>query len=103
MSAVAQFTVWPEIDRKRLVGLCAAISGDADAAEDLAQETLLEAWRHRSKLVAHDGADRWIAAIARNVCLRWGRTRGRLPIPVETLPESAAAPEDRVADLLELL
>jgi DNA-directed RNA polymerase specialized sigma24 family protein len=40
--------------RHRLVGLCGAISGDRGAAEDLAQETLLEAWRNASKV--HDPA-----------------------------------------------
>ena len=33
-------------ERTRLVQLCARIVGDREAAEDLAQETLLEAWRH---------------------------------------------------------
>ena len=37
--------LWRESERRRLVRLCATISGDRDAAEDLAQETLLEAWR----------------------------------------------------------
>lgn len=31
-------------ERTRLVGLCAQITGNRDIAEDLAQETLLEAW-----------------------------------------------------------
>lgn len=67
-------------DRARLVRLCAYLTGDADAAEDLAQETLVEAWRHAHKL--HDpecphGRAQWLTAIARNVCLRWTRRRGR--------------------------
>jgi RNA polymerase sigma-70 factor (ECF subfamily) len=33
-------------ERARLVRLCATIIGNSEAAEDLAQETLLEAWRH---------------------------------------------------------
>jgi len=32
-------------ERDRLVRLCAKLTGDAAAAEDLAQETLLAAWR----------------------------------------------------------
>ena len=94
---------WQDIEHTRLVRLCATISGDRDAAEDLAQETLLEAWRHRHKLTDPDGADRWLAAIARNVCLRWGRARGRLPVPVADVPEPAPPPEDRIGELLELL
>jgi RNA polymerase sigma-70 factor (ECF subfamily) len=64
-------------ERARLVRLCARLSGDRDAAEDLAQETLIEAWRHQDRLLDQQGAGRWLAAIARNVCLRWARQRGR--------------------------
>ena len=62
--------LWRAPVRRRLVRLCAAISGDPAAAEDLAQETLLEAWRNAHKLRDPSGAERWLAAIARNVCLR---------------------------------
>ncbi len=64
-------------ERTRLVRLCASLTGDSDAAEDLAQETLLEAWRHLDKLHDPQGRAPWLAAIARNVCLRWGHRRGR--------------------------
>jgi RNA polymerase sigma factor (sigma-70 family) len=63
--------------RPRLVGLCARLSGDRDAAEDLAQETLLIAWRLRGRLHDPAGLDRWLHAIARNVCGRWRRQQGR--------------------------
>jgi RNA polymerase sigma factor (sigma-70 family) len=63
--------------RAQLVRLCTAISGAPEAAEDLAQETLLEAWRNQDKLTDPSGADRWLAAIARNVCRRWLRSRGQ--------------------------
>ncbi len=96
-------SLWQGTERARLVRLCANLSGDSDAAEDLAQETLLEAWRHRHRLTDTQGADRWLTAIARNVCLRWGRTRGGLPVPLAELPEAAAPPDDRVGELIELL
>lgn len=64
-------------ERTRLVRLCASLTGDSDAAEDLAQETLLEAWRHLDKLHDPRGRAPWLTAIARNVCLRWGRHQGR--------------------------
>jgi RNA polymerase sigma-70 factor (ECF subfamily) len=103
MSAVMDTGVWQGFERARLVRLCAAISGDREVAEDLAQETLLEAWRHRHKLTDAHGADRWLAAIARNVCLRWSRTRSRLPLPLAELPEPTAAAEDGIGELIELL
>ena len=79
-TAVAEATqaeLWRAGRRDRLVRLCASISGDRNAAEDLAQETLLEAWRNLHKLRDPAGAEQWLAEIARNVCLRWGRRRGR--------------------------
>src|SRR3954465_13508072 len=63
---------WP-----RLVRLCAHFTGDRDAAEDLAQETLIEAWRHQDRVYDRQGYSSWLSAIARNVSLRWVRQRGR--------------------------
>jgi len=65
-------------ERAWLVQKCAGIVRNADAAEDLAQETLLEAWRNRQKWHddEHENPEslrRWLAAIARNICLRWLR------------------------------
>jgi DNA-directed RNA polymerase specialized sigma24 family protein len=42
------------LERARLVRLCAKITGDGIIAEDLAQETLLEAWRHIDNLRSRD-------------------------------------------------
>ena len=90
---------WTEPEaRRRLVRLCARLSGDATAAEDLAQETLLEAWRNRHKLHDPSGAEAWVAAIARNVCLRSARRRGR-DLPVADDSGEGAAIED--VDVLE--
>jgi RNA polymerase sigma factor (sigma-70 family) len=78
--------------RPRLVRLCARLSGDPAVAEDLAQETLLEAWRHADKLTDPSGAERWLAAVARNVCLRWRRAHGREAarlVPLITMPGDA--------------
>jgi RNA polymerase sigma factor (sigma-70 family) len=91
--------------RRRLVGLCATISGDRAAAEDLAQETLLEAWRNAHKVHDPEGIDRWLAAIARNVCKRWARRRGRDALVV--LPEERNQPDPLAelerSELFELL
>ena len=64
-------------ERARLVRLCTSLAGSAEAAEDLAQETLVEAWRHRDRVVDREGLSSWLSAIARNVCLRWCRQRSR--------------------------
>ena len=73
--------LWSAAQRARLVRLCSAITGDAVAAEDLAQETLLEAWRHQARLTDPAGSDAWLGAIARNVCRRWLRARGSGAVP----------------------
>ncbi len=70
-------------ERTQLIRLCAYLTGSPDAAEDLAQETLLEAWRNRQKLYYQDDGQnkenwiKWLRAIARHVCMRWARSRGR--------------------------
>lgn len=64
-------------ERPRLIRFCARITGDWEAAEDLAQETLTEAWRVRTNLRDIQGLSLWLNAIARHVCLRWLRSRAR--------------------------
>lgn len=65
------------VERRGLVRLCASLTGNADVAEDLAQEALLEAWRHEAALRDPLKRAQWLAGIARNVCLRWWQRRGR--------------------------
>ncbi|HZC06628.1 MAG TPA: sigma-70 family RNA polymerase sigma factor [Ktedonobacterales bacterium] len=64
-------------ERARLVRLCQLLTSSADSAEDLAQETLLEAWRLLDRLREPEGLGAWLTAIARNVCHRWLRAHGR--------------------------
>jgi RNA polymerase sigma factor (sigma-70 family) len=96
---------WSPAQRARLVRLCAAVVGPA-AAEDVAQEALLEAWRHRAKLVDPTGADAWLGAIARNVCRRHLRTLGAdQTVPTEAVPEQWIDDPDHLEreDVVELL
>jgi RNA polymerase sigma-70 factor (ECF subfamily) len=81
---------FPPGERARVVRLAAAITGRPDAAEDLAQEALLEAWRSRHKLVEPEGASRWLNAVTRNVCLRFLRSQGRAA--AHTVEEDPAGP-----------
>lgn len=68
--------------RARLVRRARRLGVDAEVAEDLAQETLYEAWRRRDRLYDPNGLDRWLFAILGNVHRRWvqrlGRERSRL-------------------------
>jgi RNA polymerase sigma-70 factor (ECF subfamily) len=86
-------------ERARLVRLCASVTGESAAAEDLAQETLLEAWRNRAKLITPDGHARWLNAIAHNVCLRWRRAEGRRSAERNDLSDEQAAGDDLLHEL----
>jgi RNA polymerase sigma factor (sigma-70 family) len=94
------------VERAQVVRLCARLTGDLDAAEDLAQETLFEAWRHEHKLRDQERRPQWLAGIARNVCLRWARRHGRelarrIPPPPSPLSGGAVSAGHLSFDRLE--
>ena len=66
-----------EAERSRLLRLCTALTGTPNVAEDLVQETLLEAWRHEHNLRDPERRSQWLSGIARNICLRWMRRQKR--------------------------
>ena len=84
---------------ERLVSYCRWLSRNPDIAHDLANDALLEGWRNAHKLTDSAGIDRWLAAIARNVYLRWRRQAGRESHLVR-MPEhlEIAATDDPAAD-----
>jgi RNA polymerase sigma factor (sigma-70 family) len=64
--------------RPRLLHLSQAQGVRQDAADDVVQETLLEAWQHLANLRDPARFDVWLNGICRNVCLRWLRSRGMM-------------------------
>jgi RNA polymerase sigma-70 factor (ECF subfamily) len=81
-------------------------------AEDLAQETLITAWRSRDRL--RDGMlwQAWLTGIARNVCLRWIRMQSRhnarlvrepFPIAPTSSPFPYDIPDESLPDPVEAL
>ncbi len=64
-------------ERGRLVRWCAYLSGSADAAEDLVQETCAAAWRSARRPDHVEELPAWLAGIARNICLSWRRRQQR--------------------------
>lgn len=101
----SKLLVSPE-ERAGLVRFCARITKRVDVAEDLAQETLLEAWRNIHKLRDFERRLAWLYGIARNVCLRWLHAHGREAAYLLALPqdEEHVLPdlEDRLVDDLDI-
>jgi RNA polymerase sigma-70 factor (ECF subfamily) len=94
---------WSAQERRRVSRLCVVLTGDPAAADDLAQETLLQAWRIRDRLVDPAARGPWLDAIARHVCRRCRTRQGR--IGVHELPGEPAgtahADQDELLDHLE--
>lgn len=59
--------------RPRLLRLAWLRGVPVDAAEDVVQETALEAWKCLDRLYDPTGAHRWLDEICRNVCRRYAR------------------------------
>jgi RNA polymerase sigma-70 factor, ECF subfamily len=75
-----------------LWGYCVRLTGhDRARAEDVAQETLLRAWRHFSVLDKSQGSVRaWLFTVARNIVIdEWRTKRARSEFPVAEVPEGA--------------
>lgn len=89
-------------ERHRIMRLCLRVTHDRQSAEDLTQETLIEAWRHAGMLRDPSARDRWLGGIARNVCCRWLRAQGREH--ARTIAASTRnADEPEIGDLLAQL
>ena len=72
--------------QRRVYGLAITILDDASAAEDVAQETFVRAWRHASTYDARRGpVSAWLLAIARNLALDRARVKGARPVDPDFL------------------
>ncbi len=81
---------WMTTARPRLLRVARAHGLPLDAANEVVQETLLEAWRHLDALSAPEGFQAWLSAICRNVCRRYGRAHRLLAQRELPLGEPAA-------------
>lgn len=90
------------LEQSNLVRFCTHLTRDAQAAEDLAQETLLIAWRRRATLTDPTGLTQWLKAIARNVCRHWQRSQTRqrqhLPLLDQDETDETSTNENLVGD-----
>jgi RNA polymerase sigma factor (sigma-70 family) len=69
---------------------CVATAGRAEA-DDCFQETWIAALRAYPKLRRADNLRAWLLRIAHNKAVDLHRSRNRRPVPVESVPERAAA------------
>ncbi len=87
-----------EAARPRLLRLAQLNGIGPDEAEDVAQETLLEAWRHLERLYEPEGFALWLDAICRNVCKRHIQARAT-SVQTSDLPTDEDEGEDSLLDL----
>lgn len=85
-----------------LYGLGLRICGSPQAAEDMVQETFLNAYRGWKGFEGRSEVTTWLYTIARRACTRMHRPRAGEPShmePVEELAEVLPGEDDAVADL----
>ncbi|HEX3150252.1 MAG TPA: sigma-70 family RNA polymerase sigma factor [Gemmataceae bacterium] len=77
----------------RLIGIMHHLVGNADEAEDLAQEVFLRVYRNRKKYSPQAKFSTWLFTIANNLALNALRNRGRKPIvPLEASESGPLGP-----------
>ncbi len=78
--------------QRRVYGLAVAILGDSAAAEDVAQEALLRAWRHSPVFDTRRGSvENWVLTIARNLSIDALRKRRSVPTDPDDMVNLATA------------
>lgn len=74
------------------------VDNDPGHAEDVVQETLLRAWRHRDVLESRPPAMRaWLFTVARNIVIdEWRSARSRRETPVADVPDDGSDDTDQI-------
>jgi RNA polymerase sigma-70 factor (ECF subfamily) len=78
----------------RVLAFCHARTGNAHAAEDLAQETLLRGLRVLPSLEDPDRFGCWLCGIAHRVCLDWRKSKERTQVSLGSLPHADGSEGD---------
>jgi RNA polymerase sigma-70 factor (ECF subfamily) len=88
-----------ESEGARIYALGLRLCRDRAAAEDLAQETFLQAFRKWDQFEGRSEPSTWLYTIAGRICQRWGRRRSGEPRQMESLSELLPSGEATVAAL----
>lgn len=90
--------IWPHL--ATVLRTAMFLTRNATEAEDLAQETMLKAYRFMDSLQEGTDAKAWLMAILRNTRIDRLRAAGRMPdaVAMDDLPADPAAPEASAAD-----
>lgn len=87
---------------RKIYNLCFNTMGSAEDAADMAQETLLKAWRALERFDGRSGLGTWLYRIAVNTCLdELRRRKNRTAISMQSLAEKGWEPEDDSGDFVE--
>jgi RNA polymerase sigma-70 factor (ECF subfamily) len=85
----------------RVLAVCRSRVYHADAAEDLAQESLLRALRGLRTLADPEKFGPWICGIARRTCLDWLKDARRTEVSYDALPDPPHPPAAEEKDAEE--
>jgi RNA polymerase sigma-70 factor (ECF subfamily) len=83
--------------RRGVVAVCYGILGNAEDAEDAAQETFLRALRGLSRFRGDAAFHSWLIRIALNLCFSWKRSRRPTQMWEEDFSRSGAASPEVIA------
>lgn len=91
--------------QRRVYGLAISMLGDAQAAEDVAQEALVRVWRHSQVFDSRRGsAATWVLAITRNLAIDAMRVRRSTPMdPARFLTLGSVSQEESPEESAEML
>lgn len=77
------------------------VNGDRHAAEDVVQETMLQAWRHSAELVPEQ-ARSWLHTVARNIAISsYHRRRQARPPEVPLSDDAVQVADDELDHVLD--